>query len=234
MSPQSVTVDAVLFDMDGTLLDSTPGVEATWEQYKEKYDLDLDEVLKHAHGMRTQDNMKNWCGIKGEEESAKEAEKFEGLIVENAKRLQDMGKTGLIILPGVKDILESLNTAPEPCWSIVTSARYKYASAALPTAAVPPHHHLVTANDVQNGKPNPEPYLKGAAKLGVDTKNCVVVEDAPSGIKAGVAAGAHVLAVCTSFPREMLEGLGAEWIVEDLTHVRAEPIDGRVKVTILD
>lgn len=62
----------------------------------------------------------------------------------------------------------------------------------------------------------------------------VVVEDAPSGIKAGVAAGAHVLAVCTSFPREMLEGLGAEWIVEDLTHVRAEPIDGRVKVTILD
>lgn len=62
--------------------------------------------------------------------------------------------------------------APEPCWSIVTSARFKYASAALPTAAVPPHHHLVTANDVQNGKPNPEPYLKGAAKLGVDTKNC--------------------------------------------------------------
>lgn len=53
--------------------------------------------------------MKNWCGIKGEEESAKEAEKFEGLIVENAKRLQDMGKTGLIILPGVKDILESVS-----------------------------------------------------------------------------------------------------------------------------
>lgn len=63
----------------------------------------------------------------------------------------------------------------------------------------------------------------------------IVVEDAPSGIKAGVAAGAHVLAVCTSFPRDMLEGLGAEWIVEDLTHVRAVPIEGnRVKVTILD
>lgn len=61
--------------------------------------------------MRTQDNMKNWCGIKGEEESAKEAEKFEGLIVENAKRLQDMGKTGLIILPGVKDILESVSAS---------------------------------------------------------------------------------------------------------------------------
>lgn len=61
--------------------------------------------------MRTQDNMKNWCGIKGEEESAKEAEKFEGLIVENAKRLQDMGKTGLIILPGVKDILESVSVS---------------------------------------------------------------------------------------------------------------------------
>lgn len=69
-------------------------------------------TILDAHGMRTQDNMKNWCGIKGEEESAKEAEKFEGLIVENAKRLQDMGKTGLIILPGVKDILESVSIPP--------------------------------------------------------------------------------------------------------------------------
>lgn len=71
----------------------------------------LKLTIPDAHGMRTQDNMKNWCGIKGEEESAKEAEKFEGLIVENAKRLQDMGKTGLIILPGVKDILESVSVS---------------------------------------------------------------------------------------------------------------------------
>lgn len=147
--------------------------------------------------------MKRWCGLTDKEEIENEANRFEDRIVENAKRLQDMGKTGLIILPGVKDILESvsttfcvryslgvsmryswtfhhyfrrsrsqLNKAPKPVWSIVTSARFKYASAALPTAAIPPHHHLVTANDVQKGKPNPEPYLKGAEKLGVDVKKC--------------------------------------------------------------
>lgn len=110
-----------------------------------------------------------------------------------------------------------LNTAEKPVWAIVTSATIKYAGSALPTAKIPPYPVLVTADDVVKGKPNPEPYLMGAKKLGLDPKRCIVVEDAPTGIKSGVAAGSKVLAVCTSHPREELEGLGADWIVEDLS-----------------
>lgn len=102
-------------------------------------------------------------------------------------------------------------------WAIVTSATNKYASRALSTSSIPAYPALVTADDVVRGKPNPEPYLAGAKKLGLDAASCIVVEDAPTGIKSGVACGAKVLAVCTSHTREELEGLGAEWIVEDLT-----------------
>lgn len=110
-----------------------------------------------------------------------------------------------------------LNTAAKPVWAIVTSATRKYATAALPTAGIPAYPALVTADDVTLGKPNPEPYLTGAKKLGLDPKDLICVEDAPSGILSGVAAGNQVLAVCTSHPREELEGLGARWIVDDLT-----------------
>ncbi len=102
-------------------------------------------------------------------------------------------------------------------WAIVTSATNKYASRALSTSGIPPYPALVTADDVVLGKPDPEPYLAGAKKLRMDPARCIVVEDAPTGIKSGVASGAKVLAVCTSHTREELEGLGAEWIVEDLT-----------------
>ncbi|WOO76705.1 Hexitol phosphatase A [Vanrija pseudolonga] len=219
-----VVTDGLLFDMDGTLLDSTPGVLATWDEYAKQYKLDLDHVLKTAHGVRTIDNMRNFCGITDHEElqvGVREVERFEATIVAQAQRLQAEGKTGLKILPGVHDLLTVLNTAPKHVWAIVTSATTKYASAALPTAQIPEHPQLVTADHVTLGKPNPEPYLTGAHKLGLDPKDCIVVEDAPSGIKAGVAAGCKVLAVCTSHPREELEGLGAEWIVDDLSKVEA-------------
>lgn len=99
----------------------------------------------------------------------------------------------------------------------MTSATRGYASAALPTAGIPPYPVLVTADDVTKGKPNPEPYLTGGKKLGFPPESLICVEDAPSGVRSGVAAGNQVLAVCTSHARAELEGLGARWIVDDLT-----------------
>lgn len=92
-----------------------------------------------------------------------------------------------------------------------------YASSALSTANVPMPAHIITADSVSKGKPDPEPYLSGAKRLELSADQCIVFEDAPSGIKSGVASGARVLAVCTSHKREELEGLGARWIVADLT-----------------
>ncbi|CAK9784155.1 glycerol-1-phosphatase [Cutaneotrichosporon oleaginosum] len=230
----SVTVDGILFDMDGTLLDSTPAVNATWEQYAREFNLDLEHVLKTSHGQRSIDNMRIFCKITEPEALHREVVRFETMIVDEAQRLKDEGKRGLVVLPGVVDMLTTLNAAPSPVWAIVTSATRKYASRALATGGIPPYPALVTADDVSLGKPDPEPYLAGAKKLRLDPARCIVVEDAPTGIKSGVACGAQVLAVCTSHPREELEGLGAAWIVDDLTKVQVEVVEGGVKVTIVE
>lgn len=97
------------------------------------------------------------------------------------------------------------------------SATNAYATNAITTFSLPKTSHLITADEVSQGKPHPEPYIMGAAALGLKPTDCIVFEDAPSGVKAGVASGARVIAVCTSHKRSALEGLGAHLIVEDLS-----------------
>ncbi|WWC86486.1 uncharacterized protein L201_001363 [Kwoniella dendrophila CBS 6074] len=229
---KTADVRALLFDMDGTLLDSTPAVNATWEYFAREYNLDLHEVLRTSHGVRTIDNMKNWCGITDPLELKESVDLFEGMIVKEAQELQAAGKDGLIALPNVLNLLNQLNASPVPVWAIVTSATNNYASSALPTAGIPNPPKLITADDVQKGKPHPEPYLAGAKVLDVDVKDCIVVEDAPSGVRSGVSSGAKVLATCTSHTREQLQGLGADWIVTDLSKVSFEVTNGRVQLKI--
>lgn len=94
-----------------------------------------------------------------------------------------------------------------------------YASSALKTTNITPPTHFITAEDCVHGKPHPEPYLNGAKAVKKDIKNCLVVEDAPSGIKSGLAAGATVLAVCTSHNRAEVEKLGAHFVVDNLESV---------------
>jgi len=221
MSEHSATAEAVLFDMDGTLLDSTPAVEATWDEFSQKHGLDLTEVLRTTHGVRTIDNLRRLSGITDEEELQAAVEAFESNIVSAANRLQSEGKNGLVILPGVHDILGELQRAESHVWAIVTSATTVYSSKAMPTAGVPTPPKLITGDMCVKGKPDPEPYLRGAEALGKDPTKCIVVEDAPSGIRSGRAAGCRVLAVCTSHERSQLVGLGATWIVTDLTKVSA-------------
>lgn len=232
MTTASTTAAAILFDMDGTLLASTPAVLATWDYYAREYSLDLTEVLKTSHGVRTIDNLRQWCGLTDQAALEEATDHFESMIVSEAKRLQSEGKPGLQILPGVSNILERLDTAPSPVWAIVTSATPLYASEALPTAGIRKPPALITAADVQRGKPDPEPYITGARKINTDPEKCIVVEDAPSGIISGVAAGSKVLAVCTSHERAQLEGFGATWIVTDLSKVQVNVEDGHIQLVI--
>ncbi|CAD6569688.1 MAG: hypothetical protein TREMPRED_005420 [Tremellales sp. Tagirdzhanova-0007] len=218
--------------MDGTLLGSTPAVLATWEFYAREYSLDLTEVLKTSHGVRTIDNLRRWCGLTDQAALEEATNAFEMMIISEAQRLQSEGKSGLQILPGVSELLNTLDAAPTSIWAIVTSATPLYASAALSTAGIQDPPRLITAADVINGKPNPEPYMVGAKALDMDPEKCIVVEDAPSGIKAGVAAGCRVLAVCTSHERTQLEGLGATWIVEDLSKVTASVEGDMIRLAI--
>jgi sugar-phosphatase len=109
-------------------------------------------------------------------------------------------------------------------WAIVTSATDRLLVARLRAAGLPQPERLISANMVERGKPDPLPYLMGAERLGVAAKECLVFEDAPSGVKAGVAAGARVLGVLGTTPAEVLRELGVSWLVPSLAAVKA--VDG--------
>lgn len=213
-------VDAVLFDMDGTLVDSTAGVIGAWETFAETYSgLDIPKILSSAHGVRTVDNLRKYCGLTSEAELEKEAVRFEEAIVTSSTA---NGRKGITLLPGVRPIINELapgKNNPKPCWAIVTSATRAYASAALEIGGIPIPDAFVTAEDVKQGKPYPDPYLLGAQKCGVSPEKCLVVEDAPSGVASGLAAGCAVIGLITSHTREQMEANRPTYIVENLSSV---------------
>ena len=191
--------------------------------YKDRYPhLDVPSILKTAHGVRSIDNIRKYVLPAGTPESvlAAEADKFEIEIVNSANKAKAEGREGIVFLPGTEAILEVAYKAPT-AWAICTSATKTYASSALETVGITPPLAFVTAGDVSRGKPWPEPYLLGAAKCGVDPVDCVVFEDAPSGIRSGKAAGCKVIALVTSHSREAVEAAEPDVIVEDLSHVLA-------------
>src|SRR6202040_2147368 len=120
---------------------------------------------------------------------------------------------GVIPLPGALEILQAL---PSNRWTIATSCTRRLAEVRIRAAGLPMPKRLITSDDVQHGKPNPEPYIKAAKTLGFATADCIVVEDAPAGIRAGKSAGARVLALRTTAPDAELTQAGATWIVNDL------------------
>jgi mannitol-1-/sugar-/sorbitol-6-phosphatase len=123
---------------------------------------------------------------------------------------------GVIPLPGAMGLLQGL---PLERWAIVTSCTRPLAGVRIGAAGLPQPKHLVTASDVLRGKPDPEPYVKGAQVLGVPAAECVVLEDAPAGIRAGKAAGARVLALRTTAGDAELRGAGADWIIDDCSEI---------------
>ena len=128
---------------------------------------------------------------------------------------------GVIPLPGAMELLRAL---PLERWAIVTSCTRQLAGVRIAVAGLPQPKHLVTATDVRRGKPDPEPYLRGAQFLGVPASDCLVIEDAPAGIRAGKAAGARVLALRTTASDSELLQAGADWITDDCTGLFVDPL----------
>ncbi|KAH7931200.1 HAD-like protein [Leucogyrophana mollusca] len=224
MSATTIHVDAVLFDMDGTLVDSTAGVVGAWETFAKSY--------PGSHGVRTVENLRKYCGITDEAELEKEAQRFEQAIVDSSK---NDGRTGITMLPGVRAIMDEIlpgKDLPNPCWAICTSATRVYASAALEVANIAVPDAFVVAEDVKQGKPHPDPYLLGAKKCGVSPERCLVVEDAPAGVLSGHAAGCQVLGLVTTHSREKMETCNPEYLVKNLSSVSMRRTDKGVEVTI--
>ncbi|KAK1230369.1 hypothetical protein PQX77_006540 [Marasmius sp. AFHP31] len=138
------------------------------------------------------------------------------------------------ILPGVQKMMKSI---PEGRYAVATSGAKTYAYGCMTRVGITPPPITITADDkrLKAGKPAPDPFLLAAECLGYDAKRCVVFEDSPSGIRAGVASGAIVIAVCTSHEREKIEGCGAHYIVENMENVKCEfdEAEGRLKFTVM-
>ena len=191
----------VLFDLDGVLVDSTPAVERVWAWWARKHGFEPDEVVKKAHGRPSIATIRELLPNADPAAEDREVERREIADVE-----------GVIPLPGAMELLQAL---PLERWAIVTSCTRALAHVRIGAAGLPQPKHLVTSTDVKHGKPAPEPYLKGAQILGVPAADCLVVEDAPAGIRAGKAAGARVVALRTTASDAELQQAGADWIVDD-------------------
>ena len=175
---------AVLSDLDGVLVDSGAEVERTWRRFAARHGLDAEYVLAESHGRRSIDLIRLVAPhLDAEEEAA---------ITE---RDQITGAGGLEALPGARELVEAV---PPDRFAIVTSGSRQLAVARLRAARLPVPDVLVTAEDVDEGKPNPTGYLRAAALLGVDPAHSVVLEDAPAGVEAGLDAGMTVIAVLTT------------------------------------
>jgi sugar-phosphatase len=191
----------LLFDLDGVLVDSTPAVARAWAGWAREHGFEADEVVKKAHGRPSISTIRELLPHADHAAEDREMERREIADVE-----------GVIPLPGAMELLQAL---PLERWAIVTSCTRALAHVRIGAAGLPKPKHLVTSTDVGHGKPDPEPYLKGAQILGVPAADCLVVEDAPAGVLAGKAAGARVLALRTTASDAELQQAGANWIVDD-------------------
>ena len=181
--------DAVLFDMDGTLVDSRALVERMWLRWAERRGVSPDAILAVAHGRRTLETMQI---VAPQFATPEEAARLDAEEEEEAR--EHGGETAV---PGAASLLTAL---PADRWAIVTSAVADIARRRVAGVGLPVPHVLVGAADVTVGKPDPEGYLRAARALGFDPARCVVVEDTPAGVQAGRAAGAQVVGMLTTYP----------------------------------
>ncbi|OGT21831.1 MAG: hypothetical protein A3C55_03935 [Gammaproteobacteria bacterium RIFCSPHIGHO2_02_FULL_42_13] len=175
-------VKGLLFDMDGTLVDSTPVVERTWRRFADRYDLDLNEILDYAHGRRTLETVTHFAPAYVD--IKKEATQ---LIAEEVADVE-----GIVAIAGSVNLLQAL---PLFQWAIVTSASRKLALRRMCAANIPIPPVLITAEDVGFGKPSPDGYLAAAQALKLSSKDCIVFEDSSAGLSSACAAGMRAFAV---------------------------------------
>jgi len=213
-----VEAAGLLFDNDGVIVSSIGSVNRCWRKWAAHYNVPVAPDWEIEHGTRAVDVMQKLVpGIN---------------VTEGLKLIEDMeleDVADLTVLPGVKNLLESL---PMDRWAIVSSATYRLLVGRLKVANLPVPERIISGDRVVNGKPHPEPYIKGAELIHAAPKDCIVIEDAPSGVRAGKAAGCRVLGVLGTHSADELRAAGVEWVVETLEHVKAEVVENGLRLRL--
>jgi sugar-phosphatase len=213
-----LTCSAILFDLDGVLVESQHAVERQWTLWAREHGLDPAEVIHVAHGRPSIATIRE---VLPQGDPGAENRKME------ERELADM--EGVRAIAGTADLLAAI---PPDRWAVVTSGTRRLATKRLRHAGLPAPRHMVSASDIVNGKPHPEPYLKGAAALGFPPQECLAIEDAPSGIEAARAAGMRTIGVPTTYARQELGA--ADFVVKRLSDLRVTVINtpGRQNVRL--
>lgn len=214
-----IECQGLLFDLDGVLVDSTPAVARVWTIWARKYGFDPEETVRKAHGRPSLATIMEL--VPNADHAAENAE---------VERMEIEDVSDVIPLPGTLELLGSL---PTDKWTVVTSCTRALALVRLRVAGLPVPEKIVTSTDIVNGKPHPEPYLKGAGLLGVAPEDCVVFEDAPAGIRSGKAAHARVVAFQTTERDDLLWEAGADWIVKDASAVAVAGRNGSRGISLM-
>ncbi|MDD2842291.1 MAG: sugar phosphatase [Tolumonas sp.] len=213
-----------LFDLDGTLVDSLPVVERAWSNWAKSRDLDPAVVLDFIHGKQAITSLRHFMPGESEEAIQQQFSLLEKVEAEDTD--------GISALPGAVALLQRLDQLSMP-WAIVTSgsvpvARARHAAGELATPEI-----FITAELVARGKPNPDPYLLGAQRLGLKPEECVVVEDAPAGVLSGLAAGCQVIAVNAPDDTPGLDQV--DLVLKSLAVLQVEPVQsGEFLISVVD
>ncbi|BCL75018.1 glycerol-3-phosphatase [Jeongeupia sp. HS-3] len=209
--------DALFFDMDGTLIDSTPCVERTWRNWAGELGIDAEHLIANMHGVRGIDVISRFAP------DADLQTEYEKLL---QRELSDM--EGTVAINGVAERIAELDGIRA---AIITSAPRPLAQSKLEYCGITPPAFMVCAEDIVNGKPSPDPYLAGAQHFDVDPARCLAFEDAPNGVRSAKAAGMTVIALTTSHPADELGE--ADLLIRDWHDLRFHAeADGSVTVTV--
>ncbi|WP_405802885.1 HAD-IA family hydrolase [Streptomyces sp. NBC_01187] len=209
----------LLFDNDGTLLSSMESVLRCWTAWAQEFGISAEDFAAvELHGRPAADIVADLLPPARVPEAVGRIGELE---------VEDVAKGGAVPLPGTAELLASL---PEGSWAVVTSATRELAEARLRAVGIEAPL-VIAADDITRGKPDPEPYLLAAEKLGADPARCVVFEDAPAGLEAGRRAGMRTVGLVTTHPREELR---ADVVVPNLSAVSAQITAAGVALTAAD
>jgi sugar-phosphatase len=205
---------AILFDLDGVLADSTRSVDRQWRIWARAKGVDEEKVMAIAHGVRAIEVIRR---VAPQFDAEAEVRELEALEADD--------RLDVSAMPGALELLKSI---PDDRWGVVTSGTHLLASTRLPLVGLPLPKVLVTADDVIHGKPHPEPYLKGAERLGFPPGDCLVIEDAPAGIQAAHAGGMKVIGLMSTFGAAQLSE--ADLVLKSLDQIQVACDAGRLVV----